>query len=193
MSQTESLSIPRQNAALYNVEGWSEGYVVINDAGHAAMRPRRREGEEIDLMDLVGEARERGLRFPLLVRCHDLLRDRVRRINESFAKAIEECAYRNVYRGVFPIKVNQLCEVVEEIVDAGQQYHFGIEAGSKPEMIAALAVHSDPESLVVGNGYKDDEFIRAALLGLKLGKKVILVVEKLEEFHQILAVANRSG
>ena len=186
-------SVTAQNSALYNVEGWSEGYVTVNDAGHAVMKPRRREGEEIDLMELVAEAGDRGLRFPLLVRCHDLLRDRVRRLNESFARAITECGYRNQYRGVFPIKVNQLCEVVEEIVDAGLPYHFGIEAGSKPELIAALAVHSDPESLVIGNGYKDDEFIRAALIGLKLGKKVILVVEKLEEFHQILAVARQVG
>ena len=188
-----SPSVTAQNSALYNVEGWSEGYVTVNDAGHAVMKPRRREGEEIDLMELVAEAGDRGLRFPLLVRCHDLLRDRVRRLNESFARAITECGYRNQYRGVFPIKVNQLCEVVEEIVDAGLPYHFGIEAGSKPELIAALAVHSDPESLVIGNGYKDDEFIRAALIGLKLGKKVILVVEKLEEFHQILAVARQVG
>lgn len=182
-----------RTSSLYNVEGWSEGYVVVNGAGHAAIRPRRNAGEEIDLMELVGEARERGLRFPLLVRSHDLLRDRVRRLNESFARAIGESGYKSVYRGVFPIKVNQLREVVEEIVDAGLPYHFGIEAGSKPEMIAALAVHSDPESLVVGNGYKDDEFIRAALIGLKLGKKVILVVEKLEELHQILAVARQMG
>jgi arginine decarboxylase len=190
---TMSQSITSQTSALYNVEGWSEGYVKINDAGHAVMRPRRREGEEIDLMELVEEAGSRGLRFPMLVRCHDLLRDRVRRLNESFARAITECGYKNDYRGVFPIKVNQLCEVVEEIVDAGLPYHFGIEAGSKPELIAAIAVHSDPESLVIGNGYKDDEFIRAALIGLKLGKKVILVVEKLEEFHQILAVAKQVG
>ena len=186
-------SVVAANSALYNVEGWSEGYVAINAKGHAVMRPLRTAGGEIDLMELVAEARGRGLRFPLLVRCHDLLRDRVRRINESFTRAIAECGYRNQYRGVFPIKVNQLCEVVEEIVDAGLPYHFGIEAGSKPEMIAALAVHSDPESLVIGNGYKDDEFIRAALIGLKLGKKVILVVEKLEEFHQILAVADQVG
>jgi len=188
-----SQSIPTQTSALYNVEGWSEGYVKINEAGHAVMCPRRIEGEEIDLMALVSDAGERGLRFPLLVRCHDLLRDRVRRLNESFARAINECGYKNHYRGVFPIKVNQLCEVVEEIVDAGLPYHFGIEAGSKPELIAAIAVHSDPESLVIGNGYKDDEFIRAALIGIKLGKKVILVVEKLEEFHQILAVAKQVG
>lgn len=188
-----SQSIISQTSALYNVAGWSEGYVQINDLGHAVMRPRRREGEEIDLMELVAEAGNRELRFPLLVRCHDLLRDRVRRLNESFVRAIEECGYKNQYRGVFPIKVNQLCEVVEEIVDAGLPYHFGIEAGSKPELIAAIAVHSAPESLVIGNGYKDDEFIRAALIGLKLGKKVILVVEKLEEFHQILAVAKQVG
>ena len=193
MSQTEPGYVTAQNSALYNVEGWSEGYVKINAAGHAVMCPRRREGEEIDLMEIVDEAKERGLRFPLLVRCHDLLRDRVRRLNESFARAIAECGYKNDYRGVFPIKVNQLCEVVEEIVDAGLPYHFGIEAGSKPELIAALAAHSDLESLVIGNGYKDDEFIRAALIGLKLGKKVILVVEKLEEFHQILAVAKQVG
>ena len=193
MSQHPTGSIAAQNSTLYNVEGWSEGYVKINEAGHAVVRPRRKEGEEIDLMELVDEARERGLRFPLLVRSHDLLRDRVRRLNESFARAITECSYKNNYRGVFPIKVNQLCEVVEEIVDAGIQYHFGIEAGSKPELIAALAVHSDSESLVIGNGYKDDEFIRAALIGLKLGKKVIMVVEKLEEFHQILAVAKQVG
>jgi arginine decarboxylase len=186
-------SVIAQTSALYNVEGWSEGYVKINDLGHAVMRPRRKQGEEIDLMELVGEARERGLHFPLLVRCQDLVRDRVRRLNESFANAIAECGYKNQYRGVFPIKVNQLCEVVEEIVDAGLPYHFGVEAGSKPELIAAIAVHSDPESLVIGNGYKDDEFIRAALIGLKLGKKVILVVEKLEEFHQILLVAKAVG
>jgi len=186
-------SLLTQISTIYNVDGWSEGYVKINDLGHAVMRPRRRDGEEIDLMELVGEARDRGLRFPLLVRCQDLLRDRVRRLNESFARAVEECGYRNQYRGVFPIKVNQLSEVVEEIIDAGIPYHFGVEAGSKPELIAALAVHSDPESLVIGNGYKDDEFIRAALIGLKLGKKVILVVEKLEEFHQILAVAKQAG
>ena len=155
MSQTSSGSVTQQNSALYNVEGWSEGYVRINELGHVAILPRRRDGEEIDLMELVDEAKERGLRFPLLIRSHDLLRDRVRRLNESFARAISECGYKNNYRGVFPIKVNQLCEVVEEIVDAGLPYHFGIEAGSKPEMIAALGVHSDPESLVVGNGYKD--------------------------------------
>jgi len=123
------------------------------------------------------------------VRFHDLLRDRVETINKAFSTAISESGYNAPYRGVFPIKVNQLREVVEEIIDAGKPWHFGIEAGSKPELLAALAVHSDPESLVICNGYKDTSFIQNALLGRKLGKTVILVVEKLEELAHILRVS----
>ncbi len=177
----------------YNIHQWSEGYAKINERGHVAILPTRENDKAIDLMELVEEGKKRGLRAPLLIRFQDLLRDRVRRLNESFESSIQEAGYRNVYRGVFPIKVNQLHEVVEEIVDAGKQYHFGLEAGSKPEMMAALSVHDDPESLIIGNGYKDFELIRAALLGVKLGKKVILVVEKLEELHQILAIGKTMG
>ncbi|MFZ4115850.1 MAG: biosynthetic arginine decarboxylase [Chthoniobacterales bacterium] len=180
-------------ASSYNIHQWSEGYAKINERGHVAILPTREEEKAIDLMELVAEGKKRGLRAPLLIRFQDLLRDRVRRLNESFESSIQEAGYKNVYRGVFPIKVNQLHEVVEEIVDAGKKYHFGLEAGSKPEMIAALSVHDNPESLIVGNGYKDFEFIRAALLGVKLGKKVILVVEKLEELHQILAIGKKMG
>ncbi len=175
----------------YNISRWSEGYATINKKGHVAILPTREDDKAIDLMNLVAEGKERGLRAPLLVRFPDLLRDRVRRLNESFASSIEEAGYKNIYRGVFPIKVNQLHGVVEEIVDAGKKYHFGLEAGSKPEMLAALSIHADPESILVGNGYKDSEYIQTALLGVKLGKKVILVVEKLEELHQILAIAKR--
>ncbi|MFQ3578004.1 MAG: biosynthetic arginine decarboxylase [Verrucomicrobiia bacterium] len=110
-------------------------------------------------------------------------------VNEAFRRAIAELGYRNAYKGVFPIKVNQLREVVEEIVEAGLEFHFGLEAGSKPELIAALAVHRDPESLIVCNGYKDAAFIRNALLGRRLGKQVILVVEKIEELSQILHIS----
>ncbi len=177
----------------YNIHQWSEGYAKINQHGHVAILPTRDEKQAIDLMDLVAEGKERGLRAPLLIRFQDLLRDRVRRINESFENSIQEAGYKNVYRGVFPIKVNQLHEVVAEIVDAGRKYHFGLEAGSKPEMMAALSVHDDPESLIIGNGYKDFEFIRAALLGVKLGKRVILVIEKLEELHQILSIGEKMG
>ncbi|MFI0348775.1 MAG: biosynthetic arginine decarboxylase [Chthoniobacterales bacterium] len=177
----------------YNIHQWSEGYATINTKGHVSILPTREADKAIDLMELVQEGRARGLHFPLLIRFQDLLRDRVRRLNESFERSIEEASYKNIYRGVFPIKVNQLREVVEEVVDAGLAYHFGLEAGSKPEMMAALSVHADKESLIIGNGYKDSEYIRAALLGVKLGKKVILVVEKLEELYQILEAGKQMG
>ena len=151
--------------------------------------PTQAYGQAIDLMDVVSEARDRGMAFPLVVRFQDLLRHRVETINRAFQSAISEANYQNVYKGVFPIKVNQLREVVEEIMDAGRPFNFGLEAGSKPELIAALAVHRDPEGLIICNGYKDPTFIKNALLGRKLGKQVIMVVEKLEEVRQILQVS----
>ena len=178
--------------ALYNVDRWGGGYFGVNADGHVVVKPKR-NGEEIDLMEIVREARSRSLQFPLVVRFHDLLRDRVEFINVAFADAIAEMGYGGVYRGVFPIKVNQLREVVEEIIDAGVPWHFGIEAGSKPELLAALSLHSDPESLVICNGYKDTSFIENALLGRKLGKKVILVIEKLEELVHVLRVSKEMG
>ncbi len=175
--------------SLYNVDRWGEGYFTVNRKGNMVVLPNRSSDQKIDLMEVVAEARKRKLGFPLTVRFHDLLRDRVETINKAFADAIETMGYRNVYRGVFPIKVNQLREVVEEILDAGKGWHFGIEAGSKPELMAALALHDDPESLIICNGYKDTAFVRTALLGRKLGKTVILVVEKLEELTHILKVS----
>lgn len=174
--------------ALYNVDRWGGGYFGVNSQGHVVVSPKR-NSEQIDLMEIVREARSRTLQFPLVVRFHDLLRDRVEIINKAFMDAIAEMGYGGVYRGVFPIKVNQLREVVEEILDAGMPWHFGIEAGSKPELLAALSLHSDPDSLVICNGYKDTSFIQNALLGRKLGKKVILVVEKLEELAHVLRVS----
>jgi arginine decarboxylase len=177
----------------YNVDGWGSGYFSINAAGNAEVRPLQEKGGAIDILDVVNEARERGLGFPLVLRFQDLLRHRVESVNCAFQKAIEEFGYKNHYRGVFPIKVNQLREVIEEIVDAGQEFHFGLEAGSKPELVAALAMHKDPESLIICNGYKDRAFIRIALLGRKLGKSVIIVVEKLEELEQAIRAAKEVG
>ncbi len=177
----------------YNVDAWGNGYFCINSAGNAEVRPLQDGGGSIDIMAVVNEARNRGLSFPLVIRFQDLLRHRVESINRAFQTAMAEFGYRNHYRGVFPIKVNQLREVIEEIVDAGQQFHFGLEAGSKPELVAALAMHKDPESLIICNGYKDRAFIRIALMGCKLGKRVILVVEKLEELEQTIKASQEVG
>ena len=177
----------------YNVDGWGTGYFSINAAGNAEVRPLQEKGGAIDILEVVNEARERGLGFPLVLRFQDLLRHRVESVNCAFKKAIEEFGYKNQYRGVFPIKVNQLREVIEEIVEAGQEFHFGLEAGSKPELVAALAMHKDPESLIICNGYKDRAFIRIALLGRKLGKSVIIVVEKLEELEQAIRASKEVG
>ncbi|MDP9099191.1 MAG: biosynthetic arginine decarboxylase [Verrucomicrobiota bacterium] len=177
----------------YNVDGWGTGYFNVNAAGNAEVRPLKEKGGAIDILDVVNEARNRGLGFPLVIRFQDLLRHRVESINCAFQKAIEEFAYKNHYRGVFPIKVNQLREVIEEIVEAGQEFHFGLEAGSKPELVAALAMHKDPESLIICNGYKDRAFIRIALMGRKLGKSVVIVVEKLEELEQAIRASKEVG
>jgi len=179
--------------ATYNVEGWGNGYFTVNSSGNVEAKPLQDNGGSIDLLEVVNEARARHLGFPLVIRFQDLLRHRVESINRVFQEAITEFGYRNEYRGVFPIKVNQLREVIEEIVDAGQPFHFGLEAGSKPELVAALAMHQDPESLIICNGYKDPAFIRIALLGRKLGKSVVIVAEKLEELEQIIRTSNEVG
>jgi arginine decarboxylase len=179
--------------SLYNIDRWGANYFDINEAGHVVARPLHEAGASVDVTDVIGEAKGRGLRFPLLIRFQDILRHRVESVNQAFRGSIAEFSYQGNYRGVFPIKVNQLREVVEEILDAGKPYNFGLEVGSKPELFAGLALQSQAGSLIVCNGYKDAAFIKMALMGLKLGKKVILVVEKLEELKQILAVSRQTG
>jgi arginine decarboxylase len=179
--------------ATYNVDGWGGGYFTVNAEGNVVAKPLQENGGSINILEVVNEARTRGLSFPLVIRFQDLLRHRVESVNIAFQNAITEFGYRGQYRGVFPIKVNQLREVIEEIVDAGQQFHFGLEAGSKPELVAALAMHKDAESLIICNGYKDKAFIRIALLGRKLGKLVVIVVEKLEELEQTIRASKEVG
>src|SRR3989441_2086712 len=179
--------------ATYNVDGWGGGYFTVNATGNVVVQPLLQKDGTIDILEVVNEARNRGLSFPLVIRFQDLLRHRVESVNLAFQNAITEFGYRGQYRGVFPIKVNQLREVIEEIVDAGQPFHFGLEAGSKPELVAALAMHQDPESLIICNGYKDPAFIRIALLGRKLGKSVVIVAEKLEELEQTIRISKEVG
>lgn len=178
---------------LYNIQRWGAGYFDINDEGHVIAKPLKDAGANVDITDVIEEAKGRGLKFPLLVRFQDILRHRVDSVNRAFQNAIAEFNYQGSYRGVFPIKVNQLREVVEEILDAGKPFDYGLEVGSKPELFAGLALQSAIGSLIVCNGYKDAQFVRVALLGTKLGKKVIMVVEKLEELRQIISVSKQLG
>src|SRR5580698_4458349 len=179
--------------ALYNIHRWGAKYFDINDAGHVVATPLQEAGATVDLSDVIEEAKSRGLKFPLLIRFQDILRHRVEAINKAFIASIAEFNFQGKYRGVFPIKVNQLREVVEEILDAGKPYNFGLEVGSKPELFAGLAMQNQVGCLIICNGYKDAEFIRMAMLGLKLGKRVIMVVEKLEELRQIINISKQLG
>src|SRR5947207_8422350 len=178
---------------LYSIQRWGAKYFDINEAGRVVARPLQDMGAQVDLTDVIEEAKARGLKFPVLIRFQDILRHRVESINMAFRNAISEFNYQGKYRGVFPIKVNQLREVVEEILDAGKPFDFGLEVGSKPELFAGLALQNQHGSLIVCNGYKDAAFVRMALLGTKLGKKVIMVVEKLEELRQIVSVSKQIG
>ena len=178
---------------LYNIQRWGAKYFDINDAGHVIARPLQDPAVSVDLTDVAEEAKSRGLKFPLLIRFQDILRHRVESINLAFRNSIAEYNYKGRYRGVFPIKVNQLREVVEEILDAGRPFEFGLEVGSKPELFAGLALQNQMGSLIICNGYKDAEFIKMALLGIKLGKTVIMVVEKLEELKQIISISKQLG
>ena len=178
---------------VYNIDRWGAEYFGINAAGRVVARPQKAAGAEVELMEVLTTARQRGLKAPLLVRFQDILRHRVEAICAAFGKSIEAHDYRGRYRGVFPVKVNSLREVVEEILDAGRPHGFGLEVGSKPELHAALALQNEAGSLLICNGYKDDAFIRTALMGTRLGRQVVLVVEKPDELRRIISVAKREG
>ncbi|MCG8461267.1 MAG: biosynthetic arginine decarboxylase, partial [Holophagales bacterium] len=179
--------------AVYGVDAWGRGYFSINRKGNLTVGPVEPGRPEIGLDELVGEVKERGIGLPLLIRFSDLLRARIRQIHGAFTQAMTEYEYEARYRGVYPIKVNQNRFLVEDLVACGREYHYGLEAGSKPELLAAMAMLSDPEALVVCNGYKDEEYVETALLASRLGPKVILVAEKPSELRLIVEVSRRTG
>ena len=182
-----------ESVSLYMIDRWGAGYFDVAADGAMTVKPLQQKGIAVPIIDVVREAQSMNLATPLLIRFQDLLRHRVEMLNRAFTNAITEHNYRGAYRGVFPIKVNQLREVVEEILDAGRPFHHGVEVGSKPEIFAGLAVHTDPESIIICNGYKDRTYIRTALTGRKLGKKVILVAEKVSEVALITKIAAEMG
>lgn len=195
---SSTAGIPRKwtiadSAETYGVKYWGNNYFSINDAGNVQSHPSGPENGRIDLKELVDEVARRGIGLPLLIRFSDVLKSRIVELNETFRRAIAEYGYKGQYKGVYPIKVNQHRYVVEEIVQFGRPYHYGLEAGSKPELLAVMAMLDDEEALVVCNGYKDEEYIETALMMSKLGRTVLIVVEKFSELALIAEVAKKMG
>ena len=178
------------SAELYNVTGWGLKYFSINDKGHVQVTPY--EGSApVDLKDVMDELQLRDVSSPILLRFPDILDNRIQKISNCFKKAAAEYDYKGQNFVVYPIKVNQMRQVVEEIVSHGNKYNIGLEAGSKPELRAVLATNSHEKSLIICNGYKDEDYIELALLAQKMGRRIILVVEKLNELRLIAEVAKR--
>jgi arginine decarboxylase len=173
----------------YGVRYWGKGYFGINKLGHVTVHPDKRTDQAIDLKELVDQLQERGIQLPILLRFTDILRHRVGEIQDAFRTAIAESDYRGNYCCVYPIKVNQQRHVVEEILDFGKPFHFGLEAGSKPELLAVLALTNGIDTPIICNGFKDDEFIKMTVLARKMGKHVIPVVEKFTELETIVRYA----
>lgn len=177
---------------LYNIKGWGVNYFGINEKGHAYVSPRK-DGVRVDLKEVVDELNSRDITAPVLLRFPDILDNRIEKTSECFARAAEEYEFKAEHFIIYPIKVNQMRPVVEEIISHGKKYNLGLEAGSKPELHAVLATNMDSDSLIICNGHKDQNFIELALLAQKMGKRVFLVIEKMPELITIARTAEKLG
>lgn len=195
-TSTGNLSIPwkiENSEDLYRIEGWGRPYFSINAAGHVTVSPKGERGGSLDLFELVNALQQRNLGLPMLIRFSDILEDRIERLNACFAKAIARYNYPGVYRGVFPVKCNQQRHLVEDLVRFGKPHQFGLEAGSKPELMIALALLDTPGALLICNGYKDQEYIETAMLAQRLGQTPIIVLEQIEEVDLAIAASRQLG
>jgi arginine decarboxylase len=183
----------RDSLELYNVQNWGRGFFGVNDAGQLEVRPRGESGPAIALPALVEDLRQRGLRTPILLRFPDILNARVRRLADAFTNASAAYNYTGKFRGVYPIKVNQQRRVVEELVAFGAQHGIGLEAGSKPELLIALALLDTPNALIICNGYKDRAYIETALLAQRLGRTPVIVIDRFHEIELVVKVASELG
>lgn len=182
-----------KSRALYGIDNWGCGYFGINERGNICVRPNGPDGPETDLNGLVEAINERGIEFPLLFRFNGILRHRVRTICEAFEKAIAEYDYPGRYLPAYPVKVNQQRHIVDVIRSAGKDFSMGLEVGSKPELIAVLGLEDTTDALLLCNGYKDEAYIELALTAKKLGRKPVIIIEKLTELPLVLSVASRMG
>ena len=180
-------------SALYGIDRWGDPYFAVSERGHVIVQPRGERGGALDLVDLVGELQGRNLSLPLLIRFDDILEDRLERLHAAFERAIAQYAYRGRYQGVFPVKCNQQRHVVEQLVESGRRWHFGLEAGSKAELLIALSLLDDPEALLICNGYKDRRYIETAILARRLGRQPVVVIEQADEVERIIAASSELG
>lgn len=193
MSKNKEWNINDSNE-LYRISRWGENYFSVNDQGHLCVTPESNfNGPQINIMDVVKELKNENVTFPVVLRFQDVLHSQVKKLNTIFNQTIKDAKFNGEYFGVFPIKVNQMREVVEEIIDAGAPYNHGLEAGSKAELLAALAMNTNEESLTILNGYKDEEFMRLALIGREMGRKVIVVIEKFSELEMLIKLSKETG
>ncbi|HSY84473.1 MAG TPA: biosynthetic arginine decarboxylase, partial [Gemmatimonadaceae bacterium] len=179
---------------VYNIEGWGAGFFDVNAKGHVVVRPDKSHPEhELDLYELGCDLQEQGVALPVLLRFSDVLKSRIEAVTGAFESAMREFDYRGGYTTVYPIKVNQIRRVVEEIVQFGTPHGVGLECGSKPELQAVLALSEASDHTIVCNGYKDSEFMRLAMMGQKLGHEVFVVIEQLSELDVLLQAADEIG
>src|SRR5450432_3955211 len=183
---------PQVASDLYDVASWGKGYFSVGENGHVRVHPEKDPARSIDLKELIDTLLLRGIGLPILIRFADILKHRLGEIHSAFATAIAEHKYNGGYCCVYPIKVNQQRQVVEEVLEFGKPYRFGLEAGSKPELLAVMAM-ADNETPIICNGFKDDEYIEMAMLAQKIGRQIIPVVEKYTELPMILHYAERVG
>ena len=174
----------------YNILTWGEGYFDINQDGNLVVKATQ-ASTPIIIKNVIEEMKSQKVALPAVIRFHDILRSQVKKINKTFRDVIDEADYRGKFCGVYPIKVNQMREVVEEIVDAGEKYDYGLEAGSKPELLAVLAYNTNANSLTILNGYKDEDYLSLALLGTQLGRKIVIVIEKFSELNKVIALSKK--
>jgi arginine decarboxylase len=183
----------RDAEKLYNMKGWGLGYFGINDEGHVTVHPDGEPAHGIDLYNIAMDLNAQGVGMPLLLRFSDILKSRIAELATRFTAAIDEFGYEGSYTTVYPVKVNQQRHVVQEIVEFGAAHGVGLECGSKPELMAVLGLNESERHLIVCNGYKDEEFMRLALIGQQLGHRVMIVIEQLNELEVLLKVANDMG
>jgi len=181
------------SAALYGLERWGEPYFSLNARGHVIVQPRGDRGGALDLVELVQGLQGRNLSLPLLIRFDDILEDRLERLHAAFERAIAQYGYAGRYQGVFPVKCNQQRHVVEQLAESGRRWHFGLEAGSKAELLIALSLVDDPEALLICNGYKDQRYIETAILARRLGRQPVVVIEQADEVERIIRASRELG